>query len=212
MDLLDKIVEGRTDLVFEFLAEGNPATFADKDGVTLIQWCAYYGDVSAIKYLLSKGASLEALGSDLGLSGASFHGHWKLCEFLLENGASANFVDPETGETPLHSALCTPTRLARNLVMKVLLAKSANPNCATKHDIETAAFMRDCRTKGETPLHRAAAFGDEEAIQMLLKAGAQIDAKDAYGDSPLSWASWYARPASILRLLLYQDFRIHPNN
>src|SRR5215467_12997950 len=108
MDLLDKIVEGRTDLVFEFLAEGNPATFADKDGVTLIQWCAYYGDVSAIKYLLSKGATLVPLGSGLGLNGASFHGHWKLVQFLLENGANANFAQADTAETPLHSALCTP--------------------------------------------------------------------------------------------------------
>jgi uncharacterized protein len=212
MSLLDKIVEGRTDLVFEFLAEGNPANFADGDGVTLVQWSAYYGDVSAIKYLLSKGATLTSLGSDLGLNGASFHGHWKLCQFLLENGANANFVDPETGETPLHSALCTSTRLARNLVMKVLLANGANPNCATKHNVETGAFMRDCRTKGETPLHRAAAFGDEEAIQMLLSAGAQIDAKDMNGETPLSWGSWYARPASILRLLLHGKHRIHPHH
>src|SRR5262249_38063819 len=157
----------------------------------------------AIRYLLSNGATLAVLGGDLGLNGASFHGHWKLCEFLLENGADANFVDPDTGETPLHSALCTSTRLTKNLVMKVLLARGANPNRATKPNVETGAFMRDCRTKGETPLHRAAAFGDEEAIQMLLSAGAQIDAKDMNGETPLSWASWYARPTPALRLLLY---------
>jgi ankyrin repeat protein len=49
--------------------------------------------------------------------------------------------------------------------------------------------MHDCRAKGETPLHRAAAFGDEEAIQMLLKAGAKLEARDMHGDTPLSWAS-----------------------
>jgi len=212
MSLLDNIVEGRTDLVFEFLGEGKPATFADQDGVTLVQWCAYYGDVSGIKYLLSKGATLASLGSDFGLNGASFHGHWKLCQFLLENGADANFVNPETGETPLHSALCTSTRLTRNLVMKVLLANGANPNCATKPNVGTGAFMRDCRTKGETPLHRAAAFGDEEAIQMLLNAGAKIDAKDMNGETPLSWGSWYARPTPILRLLLYGRHRIRADH
>ena len=31
------------------------------------------------------------------------------------------------------------------------------------------------------------------------------------GDSPLGWASWYLRPDSVLRLLLYGDFWIHPN-
>jgi palmitoyltransferase len=77
--------------------------------------------------------------------------------------------------------------------------------------VETGGFMRDVRTCGETPLHRAAAFGDEEAIRLLLEAGAKIDAKDAHGDSPLSWASWHLRPDAILRLLLYGSFRIHPN-
>jgi len=62
----------------------------------------------------------------------------------------------------------------------------------------------------ETPLHRAAAFGDEEAIQMLLDAGAVIDAKDMNGETPLSWASWHLRPAPILRKLCYGDIRIHP--
>ena len=212
MNPLDKIVEGRTDLVFEFLAEGNPATFTDPEGVSLMQWCAYYGDVSGVKYLLSKGATLSTLGEDLGLNGASFHGHWKLCQFLLESGANASFVDPETGETPLHSALCTPNRLTHNLVVKVLLAHGANPNATTKHGVETGGFMRDCRTKGETPLHRAAAFGDEEVIQDLLDAGANREAKDMNGETPLSWGSWYARPSPILRRLLYGNWRIHPDH
>jgi ankyrin repeat protein len=60
-------------------------------------------------------------------------------------------------------------------------------------------------------LHRAAAFGTAETIQMLLDAGADVEAKDVNGDSPLSWASWYLRPDSILRLLCYGDFSIRPN-
>jgi ankyrin repeat protein len=70
--------------------------------------------------------------------------------------------------------------------------------------------MRDCRTRAETPLHRAAAFGTEETIQILLDAGAKIDAKDMGGDTPLSWASWYLRPDAILRRLCYGEFRIRP--
>jgi hypothetical protein len=92
--------------------------------------------------------------------------------------------------------------------MRVLLAHGADPNRATKPGVETGGFMRDVRTCGETPLHRAAAFGDEEAINMLLEAGAKIDAKDAHGDSPLSWASWHVRQTSILLLLCYGPYRI----
>ena len=211
MGKLEEIVDGRTDMVFEYVRGGNSANSADKEGVSLVQWCAYYGDVSAIKFLISNGATLESLGDNLGLTGACFHGHWRLCKFLIESGADVNRPEAETGETPLHSTLCTTRRLTHNLVMKVLLAHGADVNCVTKHNAETGGFMRDCRTKGETPLHRAAAFGDEEAIQMLLDAGAVVDAKDMNGETPLSWASWYLRPAPILRKLCYGSHRIHPN-
>ncbi len=96
--------------------------------------------------------------------------------------------------------MCTTERVAHDRVLRVLLGAGANPNSATKPDVETGGFMRDCRTKGETPLHRAAAFGTEETLQFLLDAGATIDAKDAYGDSPLSWASWYGRPDQAINL------------
>ncbi|HKV26632.1 MAG TPA: ankyrin repeat domain-containing protein [Candidatus Acidoferrum sp.] len=212
MGILEEIADGRTDLVFDYLSEGHPATSAGKDGVSLLRWCAYYGDVSAIKFLLSIGASLAELGENFDLGSASFHGHWRLCQFLLQRGADPNHASPDTGETPLHAALCHSNRLGRNLVVKVLLARGANPNVRTRPGVETGSFMRDCRTKGETPLHRAAAFGDEEAVQMLLDAGAALDAKDANGDSPLSWASWYGRPAAILRQLCYGDYRVHPRH
>jgi ankyrin repeat protein len=198
--------------VFEHVAQGNSASAVDGNGVSLLQWCAYYGDVSAMKFLLANGAALDSLGDNLGLTGASFHGHWRLCKFLIERGADVNRPLDITGESPLHSALCRTRRLRYNLVLKVLLAHGANPNCVTKPNVETGDFMRDCRTKGEAPLHRAAAFGDEEAIQLLLDAGAIIDAKDMNGDSPLSWASWYARPIPIVRKLLFGNFRIHPNH
>jgi hypothetical protein len=74
--------------------------------------------------------------------------------------------------------------------------------------METGAFMRDCRTKGETPLHRAAAFASEETIQLLLDAGATVDARDVNGDTPLGWASWYARPDTVLRKLCYDRFHV----
>jgi ankyrin repeat protein len=209
--LFEEIAEGRTDRVFDYLAAGNSAAEADRNGVTLAQWCAYYGDVSAIRFLLANGASLEALGSNLSLSGACFHGHWKLASFLIEQGADVNHPSPDTGETPLHAAVSQGDRVRYNLVLKVLLAHGANSNAKTRPSVETEAFMRDCRTKGETPLHRAAAFGDEEAIQLLIDAGASLEARDMNGDTPLSWASWYGRSVPILRKLLYGSFRINPD-
>ena len=210
-EVLDRIKSGRTDLVFDYLAQGHPATAKDDKGTSLIQWCAYYGDVSAVRFLLDNGESLHSLGDDLGLNGAAFHGHWRLCEFLIERGADVNAALPDTGETALHAALCTANRTAHDLVLRVLLAHGADPNRATRPSVETGGFMRDCRTKAETPLHRAAAFGTEETIGLLLEAGAVLDAKDMNGDTPLSWASWYVRPDAILRRLCHGGFSIHPD-
>jgi len=207
-----ELKDGRTDLVFDLVAAGCAANYRDEHGVSLMQHCAYYGDVSAIRFLLAHGESLESLGENFGLNGAVFHGHWRLCKFVLERGADAKKPQADTVETPLHAALCTTDRLVYDRVLKVLLAHGADPNAATTMGVETGGFMRDCRTKGETPLHRAAAFGDSDTIQLLLDAGAKIDARDGNGDTPLSWASWYLRPTSILRQLLYGDFRINPRN
>ena len=208
---LDRIAAGRTDLVIDHLADGRAARSQDAKGVSLIESCAYYGDVTAVRLLLERGESLQSLGDDLGLNGAAFHGHWRLAEFLIEAGADPNHAASDTGETPLHSAICTSARAAHDLVVRVLLAHGADPNRATRPGVETGAFMRDCRTKGETPLHRAAAFGSEETIDMLVEAGAATDAKDAGGETPLGWASWHVRPDSILRRLCYGPFTIHPD-
>jgi hypothetical protein len=207
-EILDRIANGRTDLVFEHVASGHPATSSGRNGLSLIACCARYGDVSAIRFLLENGESLESMGENLGISGAAFHGHWRLCEFLIERGADVNRADPDTGETPLHAALCKPNRPAYDLVVKVLLSAGADPNRTTKPSVETGSFMWDVRTRAETPLHRAAAFASEGAIQLLLDSGARIDATDMNGDSPLTWASWHTRPDAILRKLCYGSFHI----
>lgn len=188
--MMERIANGRTDLVYDYVAAGHVASAMSGDGVSLIAWCARYGDVSAIRFLLSHGESLDSMGPNLGLAEAAFNGHWKLCEFLIERGADVNRADTATGETALHAALCRANRPSYDLVVHVLLAAGADPNRPTRQSVETSAFMRDSRTKGETPLHRAAAFGSEATIRLLLNAGASREAKDISGDSPLSWASW----------------------
>ena len=85
--MLERISDGRTDLVFDYLSGGHPADGTDAHGVSLIKWCAYHGDVSAIRHLLASDETLESLGENYDLNGAVFHGHWRLCEFLVDRGA-----------------------------------------------------------------------------------------------------------------------------
>jgi uncharacterized protein len=208
--MLDRIAAGRTDLVFDWLAQGG-ASDALAERESLIGWCAYYGDVSALRLLAEHGVPLAALGSDLGLGGAAFHGHWRLCEYLIEQGADPSGALADTGETPLHSALCKFESIAHEQVVRVLLASGADPAAQTRPGVETGCFMRDVRTRGETPLHRAAAYGTADAIQLLLGAGASRETRDANGDTPLSWASWALREADILHLLCHGPYRVNPD-
>ncbi len=210
--MLQKIIDGRTDLVFDYLAAGHAPTQTDSGGTTLIRWCAYHGDVSAIRFLLDRGESLTSLGDNLDLNGAAFHGYWQLCQFLIEQGANVNHALADTGESPLHAALCKANRPATDAVVEILLANGADPTATTAPGVETGCFMRDSRTRAETPLHRAAAFGTEQTVRQLLDAGARRDARDMHGDTPLGWASWHLRPTSILRLLCFDRFSIHPDN
>ena len=206
--MLNKIIDGRTDLVFEFLHQGNSVDTIDADGISLIQWCAYYGDVSAIRLLISKGARLETLGDNLDLTGAAFHGHWQLTQFLIEQGADASMPSTDNGETALHAACTAASRPAYQYIVEILLANGADPNWPTIPGMETGMFMRDATTHGETPLHRAAAFGGPELVTVLLNAGAKVESRDVHGETPLAWASWHQRPASVLKLLCYGDHHI----
>jgi palmitoyltransferase len=207
--VIDRIRNGRTDFVYDCLTGGYSASTTDPSGVSLIKWCAYYGDVSAIRYLLDHGETLISLGENFDLNGAAFHGHWRLCEFLLERGADPNYHHWSAGESPLHVALSRANRASEERVVAVLLSAGADPNVTSLPDAETGCFMRDARSKAETPLHRAAAFAAEATILALLGSGARRDARDMHGDTPLTWASWHLRPASILRMLCYDGFSIN---
>src|SRR5579864_2009150 len=118
--MITQIMDGRTDLVFDFMQQGNSVKSLDKNGVSLMKGCAYYGDVSAIKHLMANGAGLSDLGDNYDLNGAAFHGHWQLCQFLLEQGADVHFELSDTGETALHSALCKADRPVYSMVVEIL--------------------------------------------------------------------------------------------
>lgn len=209
--MLEQIAAGRTDLVFDWIAGGGAVDATDPRGTPLIGWCAYYGDVSAIRYLLEHGAALETLGEDLGLNGAAFHGHWRLSAFVIERGADPNRAMADTGETPLHAALTKLASVPHERVVEVLLAAGARPDVRASSGVETGAFMRDVRTCGEAPLHRAAAYGTPAAIRLLLAAGATIDMRDDHGDSPLTWASRALRSTEVLNLLCFPPHHVRPD-
>lgn len=205
-----RIAAGRTDLVVPLLAADPAAHRRTVDGLALLGWCAYRGDVTAVRLLLAHGADRSGLGPNLDLIGAAFHGHEALVAWCLEEGADPSRREAATGETPLLAALCRANRPAHGRIVRALLAAGADVRAATVPGAALDSFMRDVRGRGETALHRAAAFADAETIAALLAAGADPAARDAQGDTPLSWASWHLRPDAVLRLLCHGPHAINP--
>ena len=202
--ILGKISRGRTDLVFDLLSMPDWRAAVSDGNVNALQWFVYNNDITALKAVLNAGGDLGSIDLDQELCHACFFGHWKVADFLIKQGANVNYSLPETGETPLHSALCKAGRPYFLYVLRVLVENGADVNVKTIPGKETGAFMRDVRTKGETPLHRAAAYGDEAMIRYLIDNGANKEARDVNGDSPITWASEHLRPGSVLHLLSFE--------
>jgi hypothetical protein len=207
-EILAWIAGGRTDRILDLVALPDWRDILRQGEVKPLQWLVYHGDVTALKMVRAAGDDLSSIDLDRELGHAAFCGHWKMCDFLISLGASPRFALPDTGETALHSALCKAGRPPFTRIVQLLLERGADPNAATIAGQETGAFMRDVRTCGETPLHRAAAYGDEQAVSLLLAHGADRAARDVNGDSPLTWASRHLRPGSILFLLAHGDHQV----
>lgn len=207
-EILDRISRGRTDEVHRLLRLPDWRELLASGRIRPLQWFVYFDDVTAMKAVLEAGGNLDSIDLDRELGNAAFFGHWRMCDFLLLHGADPRRSDPETGETPLHNALAKAGRPHHLFVVRLLVEHGADVNARTKPGRETGAFMRDVRTKGETPLHRAAAYAGAELVEYLLDHGADREARDVNGDSPLSWASEHLRPGNILALLAFGEHRI----
>ncbi|MEX0654886.1 MAG: ankyrin repeat domain-containing protein [Phycisphaeraceae bacterium] len=206
--ILQHISRGRTDRVFDLIRLPEWRDVLHEGAIKVMQWFVYYNDVTALKAVLEAGGDLSSLNVDEELGHAAFFGHWKVCDFLIQHGANVNATVADTGETPLHNALAKAGRPYYLYVIRLLVEHGADVNARTLPGKETGAFMRDVRTKGETPLHRAAAYADEAIIAYLLEQGGDRAARDAHGDSPLTWASEHLRPGSILALLSFGPHKI----
>jgi len=211
-EILDRISRGRTDLVFELMKVPDWQSVLHEGEFKPLQWFVYYNDTTALKAVLNAGGDLSSIDLNNELGHASFFGHWKVVDFLISQGADVNWSVPDTGETPLHSALCKAGRPYFLYVLKLLIENGADVNAKTIPGRESGSFMRDVRTKGETPLHRAAAYGDEAMIQYLLDNGADKKSRDANGVSPIGWASEHLRPGSILHLLSFEGQYVGENS
>ena len=188
--------------VKKFVSQGADINYSDEWGNCAIFSAAWEGNVEALDLFHDLGASID-LGEKSLLCNAAFNAQVASVKWFLDKGQDANFTF-ESGENALHYTISQTNNMdARTEIVRLLVNGGTDVNKKTIPGKVTLCFMRDAFLKGETPLHRAAAFGNEDIIEILLKAGADPSAKDANGDTPISWGSWHLRPSSILGLLLY---------
>jgi uncharacterized protein len=203
LELKHASFEGNLDEVRRLLDSGiNPNSTDEHGSGTLLTF-----HPAMIEYLLSRGADPNTQTNENGasvLAGLAYVNELECVRILLRAGANPNRGRDESGETPLHHALAKDGA-DRTALVKLLLDHGADPNARTKPGVASCNFWRDARTRGETPLHRAAAYGPAETIEILLAAGADRTIRDVNGDSPLGWASWHLRDRAVIDLLDFED-------
>ena len=203
----DACRSGNVDEVKKLRTEGfELSATIEHNGHTPLCTALWNGHIDLLRYLLEKGVEPHSVnpvgGGDFPpLTVAANQGVCKAVELLLTHGADPNLLVPVTGETALHAATCKAFNAEATEIVRLLLAAGADPNCKTNAGFKSGTYDGGGVTfVEETPLHLAAAYGPREMIQLLVEAGADVQAQDKNGDTPLVWFGRHQRRFNHVRL------------
>jgi ankyrin repeat protein len=184
---------------------------------------ARQGDIDALSHLLaSVGPGVDLVNASYGCSGntplieAGCEGHVEMVQCLLQLGANVDKPDAG-GRGPMYWAAAN----GQAAVIRFLLDCGANPHgqgqaatpllvAARENRVEVVLALlahpvaRDTLDEatgwGVNPLHVACAWGREEVVTILLRAGAYPLARTIIGDNVLDRAKRGAKK-SVVRLI-----------
>lgn len=155
---------------------------------------------------------------------ASIMGHNAIAKYLLENGADVKAQD-SSGATPLHEAL----RYGNLEIARMLITAGANLNAADnigktpamlvfskEKAMETYGLLAENHADftrkdmfGDTVLHTVCMCGSEpEVITFLIEHGAEVNAKNKEGSTPLCIAV-QKKNVDVVRVLAEAGADIH---
>ena len=158
------------------LVEKDASVVHTKDGAgnTPLHQAAITGSVSISELLLSKGADINAINTQLNtpLHLAIQNGKDEVAKYLIEKGTDLT-IQNIVKKTPLHLTV----RHSRKAIAELLIAKGV------------AIDARD--DMGRTPLGLAAReTGNVDIAALLISKGADVNVRDVDNWMPLNFAAW----------------------
>jgi ankyrin repeat protein len=167
--IVDAAKQGDREAVRALLKQHADVNAPEADGTTALHWAVRANDLDTVTLLIRAGARVKAANryGVQPLSLAAMNGDAAMIQALLKAGADANSA---TGEG--EPVLMTAARTGSVPALKVLMAHGANVNARE-------GWM------GETPLIWAASENNATAVQALVDAGAEIDARSTVQDAPV---------------------------
>jgi ankyrin repeat protein len=134
---------------------------AEADGTTPLHWAVYQGDADLVDRLIKAGANVNAMNEygSAPLAEAAATGNTPIIEKLLKAGA-----DPESPNADGQTALMIIARTSNLPAANALLKKKANVNAVEKWH-------------GQTALMWASAEKQPEMVKLLIKHGADVNAR-----------------------------------
>ncbi|CAN0292326.1 unnamed protein product, partial [Scytosiphon promiscuus] len=169
--------QGHDGMVGALLAGGADKDKLDSGGATSLMWAVAGGHLPVVETLLAAGADANIFGpgEDSPLHSAASVGCGEIVDALLSGGANKNALN-NGGLTPLMEASKGECMRTYSPIVESLLAAGADVNISGVVD-------------GHTALHLAAERGSDRIVNALLAAGADKDALDNGGATPLIWAA-----------------------
>ncbi|HEY0962204.1 MAG TPA: ankyrin repeat domain-containing protein [Pseudomonadales bacterium] len=184
--LLWAVYHSSLELVQLLLEAGADPNRANDLDITPLLQASRFGDAHIVSLLLAHGARVAEAEpkTETPLMAAARAGNVDAVQRLLDAGAGLNATDPVDHQT----ALMWSVAEGHVDVAKRLLDAGADPNMQARVSGLSERKNADFPTGGFAALHWAARDGNEEMIDLLLGHGADIDARNGDGSTPMMLA------------------------